>query len=42
MRPLGWFLFMVGAGAVVGLALLFEERLAGGTITVGEPWGGDP
>lgn len=35
MSPFRWFLFLAGAGAVVGVALLFETRSA--TVTVGEP-----
>ena len=37
MKPLDWFYFFAGAGALVGLVLLVgEKRPLGGTITLGE------
>jgi hypothetical protein len=37
MSPFRWFLFCAGAGAILGIALLFEPKVARGTITLGDP-----
>ena len=36
MKSMHWFLFFAGTGLVVGLALLFEPHVAGGTIGLGD------